>query len=537
MTQPGGVALDPQALLGQLTPVPEEDLACGRPEIRADGRQLDEVTAEALEALQAANQPPWLFQRGGALVRVRVDPQTDNPYLETLGVDALRGVLARAATWYVERPAKGGPVRVGVSPPNDVVKDLLTLPGWPAAIIPPLVEVVECPTFAADGTLIDQPGYCAATRLWYRPAPGLVVPPVPAAPQKRSVGLATCLLLNDLMRDFPFADQASRANALALLLLPFVRGLIDGPTPLHLIEAARPGTGKGLLADVIHIVATGRPASATAEVGDGDEWRKRVFAALLEGPRFVVIDNISGYFDSGALASALTARSIKDRLLQTSRMAEAPVRCVWIGTGNNVRMSSELARRTPLIRLVATVDRPWMRPAEEFRHPELVRWALAKRGALVHAALTLCRAWFAAGRPAGQVAVGSYESWAQVMGGILEVINVPGFMANAPEALDHANDDQAKWTALVECWWQHFEGAPVCTGQLYPLVASEGLLEGVLGDGNEPSRRVRLGRALGKQRDACYGGRRILAVGKAHNGATLYSLKPLTVGPDPAAGQ
>jgi len=78
-------------------------------------------------------------------------------------------------------------------------------------------------------------------------------------------------LLDSLLGDFPFADQASRANALALLLLPFVRPLIDGPTPLHLIEAAKPGTGKGLLADVVHAIATGRPASATAEVGEGEE--------------------------------------------------------------------------------------------------------------------------------------------------------------------------------------------------------------------------------------------------------------------------
>ena len=78
-----------------------------------------------------------------------------------------------------------------------------------------------------------------------------------------------------------------------------------------------------LLADVVHAIATGRPASATAEVGEGEEWRKRIFAALLDGPRFVLIDNINGFLDSGALASALTARMVKDRILGTSRTAAA----------------------------------------------------------------------------------------------------------------------------------------------------------------------------------------------------------------------
>ena len=63
---------------------------------------------------------------------------------------------------------------------------------------------------------------------------------------------------------------------------------------------------------------------------------KHIFAALLEAPGFVLIDNINGFLDSGALASALTARAVKDRILGTSRTAAVPVRCVWVGTGNNV---------------------------------------------------------------------------------------------------------------------------------------------------------------------------------------------------------
>jgi len=60
-------------------------------------------------------------------------------------------------------------------------------------------------------------------------------------------------LLDELLIDFPFADEASRANALALLLLPYVRPLIVGPTPLHLITAPTQGTGKDLLAQLAPI--------------------------------------------------------------------------------------------------------------------------------------------------------------------------------------------------------------------------------------------------------------------------------------------
>ncbi len=38
-------------------------------------------------------------------------------------------------------------------------------------------------------------------------------------------------------------DEADRAHALALLLLPYARDLIDGPTPNHLAESPEPGSG------------------------------------------------------------------------------------------------------------------------------------------------------------------------------------------------------------------------------------------------------------------------------------------------------
>jgi putative DNA primase/helicase len=514
-------------LLAGLTDVPESELGHARPEIRWNDRDLDDLTSDAVEAIWKANQPPALFQRPGALVRIRTNKETGSPSLETLGVDSLRGLLARVATWFTEgKDRSGNTVCKRESPPLDVVRDLLSLPSWPEEAIPPLIGIIERPTFAADGTLITTPGYDPAARFWYQPAPGLGVPVVEDEPGPERVEEAKKTLLVDLLGDFPFKDEASPTNALALLLLPFVRSMIAGPTPLHMIDAARAGTGKGLLVDAIHIVATGRCATVTPEVGEDDEWRKRIFAALLDGAEFLVIDNINHYLDSGALASCLTARTIRDRVLATSRTAEVAVRCIWVGTGNNVRMSQELARRSPLIRLVARAEKPWERPASGFRHPDLLGWALANRGPLVAAALTLCRAWVAAGRPMGRVTVGSYESWAATLGGIMEVIHCPGFMANAGAMMTNANDDGAKWSAFVSCWWQAFGDAKVEVAALYPLVERENLLEGVLGDGNVQSRKIKLGHRMRKLVDGYYGDLQVISPGHSRNGSPLYQLVP-----------
>ena len=145
---------------------------------------------------------------------------------------------------------------------------------------------------------------------------------------------------------------------MALLLLPFVRELIEGPTPLHLIEKPTPGTGAGLLSDVLTYPFLGQTVSVMAEGGDDDEWRKRITAKLMSGGSIVLIDNLRRVVDSGALSAALTTDSWEDRILGQSNMAKVPVRTVWIATGNNPALSNEIARRVVRIRLDSHVGQP-----------------------------------------------------------------------------------------------------------------------------------------------------------------------------------
>jgi putative DNA primase/helicase len=191
-----------------------------------------------------------------------------------------------------------------------------------------------------------------------------------------------------------------------------------------------------------------------------------------------------------------------------------------------VRLSRELARRTQLIRLVALTDRPWERPSDEFTHPDLRRWVAENRGTLIGAALTLCSAWVADGRPQGSVRTGSFEQWSGTMSGIMESIGVPGFMANAGELTEHGNDDKAKRSAFVLTWWETFGTKPVLAKDLVAMVADNDLLEGVL-DANEDEskRKIKLGKKLRRQRDRYYGDLKIAAAGKAANGSQQLRLE------------
>jgi hypothetical protein len=482
-----------------------------------------------MQAVVARNTPPTVFQRGGLLTRLRVRPDSGAPFLEPLGEAALRGVLARVATWVKVERTKGGDADVSAPPPRDVVNDLASLPDWEQ--IPIINAVVECPVFAAGGELVSEPGYHPEARLWYHAMTGFTIPPVPGQPTAEDIARARSLLLDDLLGDFPFQGQASRANALAALLLPSVRQMIEGPTPLHLFDAPSPGTGKTLLTDVIAIPATGREVDAVTEGRGEEEWRKRILSALAEGPTFLLLDNLKRTLDSAALASALTARVFKDRLLGFSKMAALPVTCAWLATGNNTELSHEMTRRTVLIRIDARTDQPWNRRG--FRHPRLLDWAKAHRGELIWAALTLCRAWIAAGRPPGQKTLGMYESWVETIGGILDVAGVPGLLENADELLREADRELPQWRAFMAAWWKAHGEAPVGTAALFDLATTQELLPDVLSakgrsTKDDPhSQRTRLGRALGRKRDYVCGPYRIESAGEDNSGRQLYRLRML----------
>jgi len=415
--------------------------------------------------------------------------------LNALRTHHLRYHLARAARWVTYD--ENGEAWDALPPPH-VLWDMLAHPDPP---LPSLDRIVGCPVFTTDGRLLLNPGYHAEARIYYAPPPGLVIPPVAEAPTVAEIARARGLFLDDLLVDFPFVgdrkQSPERAHAVALGLLPFARELIPGPTPLHLVEKPRPGTGAGLLVRVLGRIALGRPPAVMAPATNEEEWRKRLTSLLVEGAEIVIIDNlpVRGRLDSASLSAAITSRVFRDRILGLTKTAEVPVRCVWVATGNNPTLSTELARRSVRIRLDAKLDRPWRRKPEDFKHPDLDTWVADHPGELIWATLTLIQAWLAAGRPAGRVGFGEFEAWACVMGGILDVAGIPGFLGNLEEFYEVSDTEGAETRTFLSAWWDKYQSTAVGVKELFEIAVGDGV--GLnLGRGNERSQRTRLGSLL-----------------------------------------
>jgi hypothetical protein len=488
----------------------KEDL----PQIDAGSGDLADLAEQAWNAIIASNDPPELFQRGGLLTRIQLGDSND-PYLAVVSESALRGILARVAQWYRWTEREG---KKDAHPPMPVVKDMMAAPEYP---LPVISRVVEAPVFGRQGELNLEPGYHPASRTYYW-SNGLEVPPIPDNPTAKDIARARTLIVDELLGDFPFTSATELSHAVALLLVPFAREIIGGPTPLHMIEAPSPGTGKSLLADVVCIPSTSRPAATMTEGRDEDEWRKRITASLIAAPTFILIDNVRRKLDSAALSAALTSTSWQDRILGRSELTTLPVRCIWMATANNPALTTEMARRTVRIRLDAKVARPWQR--DGFKHKDLRGWALRNRTELVWAALTLIQAWVAKGMPIGDYVLGQYEAWAQVMGGILDCAGIKGFLGNLDEVYSAADEETAQWEEFLMAWWDEHRSVPQGIRELFRIAQDRDLLLMVRGDKSEHSQKTRMGKALGQMRDRQIGLFRIEEVGRSRSGGFLYRL-------------
>jgi hypothetical protein len=339
-------------------------------------RDLDipHIVKPAWDALIAANEPPTLFRRDNVLYAL---DRSDDGAMALVEVDKrrLRGRLARVAVFEDSREKHGKIVSWVVEPPSAILDDMLTRID---PRVPLISRITRCPIIMVDGTIVSALGYHPSARVYYDPRPGLVVPTIAERPDAKQVEAARDLIIGELLGDFKFVHDADQAHAVALLLLPFARELIAGPTPLHVIEAPTPGSGKTLLASVLMRPALGADATPITEGRDDAEWQKKITSVLAATPAAVLIDNVNKPLFGSALSTALTSTIHSDRLLGSNTMTRYPIRCAWLATANNPTMSGEMARRSIRIRIDPKVDQPWKR--DGFKHTNLLAWTREHEG-------------------------------------------------------------------------------------------------------------------------------------------------------------
>jgi putative DNA primase/helicase len=443
--------------LPSITGEPSSRHSADRTLIRVRAGELHVMASEGEAALIEARAP--LYVRAG-LVRPIVDEttaahgqRTKVARLAPVDADTLMDRLSRAADWVKFNARKNA--EVPTDPPRTVALTILARDGeWR---FPVLAGVITTPTLRPDGTILSQPGYDVQTRLLLLDPPQL--PPIPDNPSEADAAAALDLL-DGLLSGFPFVDDASRSVALSGIITPVVRGAMP-VAPLHANTAPVAGSGKSYLIDIASAVHTGERAPVIAAGRTEEETEKRLGAALLNGQPIISIDNVNGQLGGDALCQMIERPAVSLRPLGVSKLVKVESRATMFATGNNIQLVGDMTRRVILCSLDPNMERPELRTFCSNPFDTV----LADRGRFVAAALTVGRAYIAAGCPGELPPLASFESWSRVVRSALVWLG----RADPVDTMDRARADDpvmASLAAVLSTWHQAVGSSARTTGAI-----------------------------------------------------------------------
>jgi hypothetical protein len=381
------------------------------PTIRLRDGQLPRAVEETEKAVRGSGAA--VFSRAGYLVYptgeiapaangaqtviVRLSEFTTDSFIEPVAESAIfQRYNMRRQDW------------IDIDPPIQLVRMVLARDRkWK---FPRVAGVITTPTLRPDGSLLAAPGYDPLTELYLWP--GFVLPPIPQQPT-REQALEALATLKDLFVEFSFKRKRPAidlAVAITGLLTALLRGSL--PTaPIILARADTPGTGKSYLVDVIAMVATGRLCPVITASKSPEETEKRIGAVLLSGSAIVSLDNVT-YDLGGELLCQITERPVvRIRVLGRSEMPDCECHTAVFATGNNIGFAGDMVRRGLMCDLEALEERPELRAFQ----CDAIERANADRAEYVAAALTIVRAYLAAGAPSVCGPFGSYSAWSTMV--------------------------------------------------------------------------------------------------------------------------
>ena len=428
------------------------------PVIQIMAGKLSTSATKAEEALLQSGVPLY-HQRVGVGILVR-------PIIETVDASQgrktkvaqlvqiegiyMRDLLSRVASW--TRYDKKEKTWLPINPPPEIAATVLARVGeWRFPII---AGVISTPTMRPDGSLLIEAGYDPQTRL-------LLVepPPLPSIPDKptRDDALAALKLLNGLLDEFPLVDDTAKAVALSLLITPVVRGAFP-VAPMHVLGAPVASSGKSFLLDTAAAIAIGQLMPVISAGRNEEETEKRLGAAVRTGQPLITIDNVNGELSGDALCEIIERPRPQIRILGRSELISVEARGLTLfANGNNIVIVGDLCRRVIYARLDPQMERPELR---QFK-ANPVEKILADRGAYIAAALTICRAYIAAGRPNLTPRLASFEPWSDTVRSALIWLGegdcVKSMDTTRADDPDRAmlSDFLAAWAKAVGIGWEH----------------------------------------------------------------------------------
>jgi len=435
-------------------------VAKNKSSIRVITGELHRVVEAAEKVLACLGR---FYQYGSLIVGISTDPVTGNPTIKEVKLSALTKALSQAAHW--ERPNEKAGVYVPCDPPARHISILTDAQHYDH--LPALEGLTRQPFFReSDGVLVTQPGYDPASKIFaVFDAKQFQIP----EPTPEAANAALALLL-DLLSEFHFVDEASKAAALSAIFTATTRQSYPIAPGFH-CKASMYGSGKSYMCEIIGQFAGPDGTEKVSYPKTSEEATKVILALLLKSPAGIEFDDMdTDWIPHGVINRMMTSAKITDRILGVSKTATVSTRTLVLGSGNNVGPVRDLLRRVLTINIDARCANPAMltytkRPAEMVRR---------NRGSYVAAVLTTILAWRAAGSPregAGDI-VSFGGAWSDYCRYPLTWLGLPDPMTSLLDQIKHDPDAEALGN-LMTAWLAEFGNAPTTVRKAVERARSE----------------------------------------------------------------
>ena len=343
------------------------------------------------------------YQRAGRVVAVY--QQLRSSVLKEVNIHDLTLEMAKLSRWqrYDGRAKR--------CVPTDPSAKCLTalLESQNHKFLPEIEAIARQPILQEDGKIDLERGYHPKTRLYCSyDAEKYQLEEKPFLDD----ALKALAELRKLLEEFQFEDYSSdESAALCAMLTASVRTLLP-LAPMFLIKAHQPGTGKGVLSELISLMATAEKPSPIAFPKDSVECEKLLLAELLKAPSVLFFDNLtSDLYPHKYLCSAITSEALTGRVLGESRTATVGTKTLILANGNNVAPVGDMTRRTVSICIDTKEEIPASRT---FKNPNLLQQVRERREHYVSCALTIISAWIHSGKPHTDCPnLNSFEKWSE----------------------------------------------------------------------------------------------------------------------------
>jgi hypothetical protein len=371
---------------------------------------------------------------------------------------------------------------VATTLPERVAQMYLDMNDWK---LPPLAGISTAPLLSADGAVRMVEGYDSETGLWCANALPIDVPTRPTIDNAADA----LELLGHTFRTFPFGDAIRRRegalevvdldrppgqdeSAFLIALMTAVCRSSLQLAPAFLINApsvSGAGSGKGLLVRAINAIAFGLQPRAFTKGSERHELDKRLAAELIEAQPGLFLDNANGIaLRSDLLASAITERPARIRVLGQTRMVLLNSTVFIAIIGNGLSVTEDLARRFIYCELDARCEDPESRPFA----PGFLQDIISRRGELLGAVLTIWRfgrqnaASLDRGKP-----LGSFETWGEWCRDPLLTLGCCDPVERI-ETLKKKDPWRQRVVELFTTWWEHHGSSAIPLSGLHYSVSS-----------------------------------------------------------------